>query len=525
MTLAPRDRVGWLGVVALGVLALWRIASAGAAAAPTAEEARLADGAYTLLHLPGAPAVAGGLVDVGARVQLTAYAWLTGALDRHDTVIGAGRELAVVAVVVALGALIALARRAGIRPAAAAVALALVVVTPQAASALATFGAGTLGVAWVALGAAVVTGRGRVRALGAIAVLFGVVTAPLIAVPVTIAVVGATARRQAPVAAVALALGSAAVVLVVLSPMPDGATVTGSAVLLVAAGLAVLAAQASPALRLAAAVTTGTVVVVALPWAPAATLVPALVVTTATLVAALANRVAVPARSWSGRAAASAVATAAAAAVIVTGVAALQPSPPAPTHLAMARWITSTTPHSVTIDAPVGIRADLVRDGVAAGRIVPGGTIVVSAGSGPGDALAGFGTGADRLVATGAEPVPEVGAAEVAARASVGRLLAANQNLVAPAPVRDALASGSVDPRALLILAGLAGRGPVLVDDLPVVTGEPPRQARHQVRLRGIDPDTRTWLAGQLPPYAPQVSVATATLTWPVPTTATLTTP
>jgi hypothetical protein len=185
------------------------------------------------------------------------------------------------------------------------------------------------------------------------------------------------------------------------------------------------------------------------------------------------------------------------------------------------------------------VRSDLVRAGVPAERFADDGVLVVSAGTiasadapagsaspgaparvapaGSGPAvLARFGDGADLLevrVAGGTAPPAPTRLADAGAR------LAGNPNLAAPTEVRDSLRDGAVDPRALVVLAGLAGRGPVTVVDLPVVPGEDPALLRHRVVLAGPDPPAREWLAAQRPPFAPVLtgSPDALTLTWPVP--------
>jgi hypothetical protein len=91
--------------------------------------------------------------------------------------------------------------------------------------------------------------------------------------------------------------------------------------------------------------------------------------------------------------------------------------------------------------------------------------------------------------------------------------------------VRALLTSGAVDPRALAVLGGLAGRGDVTVTALPVVDGEDPAAARHRVVLTATEPDTLGWLRAQQPPYAPLVAAGAdgaVTLTWPLPAPATV---
>jgi hypothetical protein len=122
-----------------------------------------------------------------------------------------------------------------------------------------------------------------------------------------------------------------------------------------------------------------------------------------------------------------------------------------------------------------------------------------------------------RVEAADAAAVDAV-AAEAPARASAGRRLADNPNLVAPDGVREVLRAGWVDSRALVVLVGLTAFGPVTVVDLPVVPGEDVALPRHRVLLAGVAGPTGTWLRAQRPPFAPVPGgPSTTTPTWPLP--------
>lgn len=88
--------------------------------------------------------------------------------------------------------------------------------------------------------------------------------------------------------------------------------------------------------------------------------------------------------------------------------------------------------------------------------------------------------------------------------------------------MREAIRQGRLDTRALVLLAGLTGSGPVTVVELPVVPGETAAVPLHQLTLaQPVDATTQGWLRIQLPPFAPVVT-STATgvvLSWPVPST------
>lgn len=275
------------GVGVAAGLAVLRIALVGRDSAATLVETRLTGGDPSLT---GTAVVALG--ERAARAQLLVYTQVTGAAQRYPDLLGAGRELALVACVVLLTALVAAAVHLMVRPVAVAFVLVALAASGSAVDALATFGPGLLGVAWLAVGGALLLGtRTPVRVLGVVAVSAGVLTAPLLAVPVAVFVVCVTARRWAPVAEVAAALGSAILVLAWLSPTPAAGAAVGSGrvVLVALAGGIVVIAIALRGFR-AAAVTTASVALLAVtPWTGADTLVPAVVVAVLLLGTAIAD--------------------------------------------------------------------------------------------------------------------------------------------------------------------------------------------------------------------------------------------
>ncbi|MDT0351242.1 hypothetical protein [Pseudonocardia charpentierae] len=239
---------------------------------------------------------AGAVAPVGARglahLQLVAYAELTGAAHRYPDLTGAAQELALVACAVALTALVAVAVRLRVHPVALAPMLVLLAACPPAVGVLVTFGSGLLGTAWLSAGAALLTSpRSLARALGVAVMVLGLLTAPLLAVPVAVLVVGITARRWAPTAAVASALGCAALVLVHLSATPEtsvtsATTGTGRDLLVATAAVVVVVGLVFRGLRAVAAATASTaLLLVGAPWTSFA-LLPALVVATVALGAA-----------------------------------------------------------------------------------------------------------------------------------------------------------------------------------------------------------------------------------------------
>jgi hypothetical protein len=532
--LPVRPPVAMLAVAALGVFVVWRVALAASRLPAAVGETRLVDGSAAVLG--GRGGIGSGFGELVAGLQLTGYAALTRAFDRYPDLLGGARELALVAAVVLLVAVVVVARRWGIGPLAlAAVLVALAACTP-AVAALATFGPGLLGAAWLAVGAAL-TGPGRSprRLVGALAGAVGIASAPLLAVPVAVAVVVLTARRWAPTAEVAAALGSAALVLAILSPLSATSTVVGGdrIVLVVAGAVVVVGGLLLPGLRAAAATAGSVVLLAAVPWAGADTAVPALVVATVVLGAALVHEVAarVAARPPAVRRAAGVVAALGAVALAVVAVLVVvpevRPAPapaPAPAqavpHAALAAWITGTTAPGDTVTVPPELVRPLLADGVPADRLGPGGSLLVRpAGPRTAAVLARFGDGPTALgvEAVDATAVDAV-AAEAPARAAAGRQLASNPSLVAPDGVREVLRAGGVDSRALVLLVGLTAFGPVTVVDLPVVPGEDVALPRHRVLLADVAGPTGTWLRAQRPPFAPIVGGPfTTTLTWPLP--------
>jgi hypothetical protein len=524
-----RAVVAVLGVLVLGALVVWRVALAAARLPAVVGETQLIDGAAAMLRQPGT-GPGSGFGELVARLQLAGYAGLTGAFDRHPELLGGARELALVATVVLLVAVAVVARRWGVRSLALAVVLAALAVCSPAVAALATFGPGLLGVAWLAVGAALAQpARRSMRVAGAFAGVLGIATAPVLAVPVAVAVVVLTARRWAPTAEVAAALGSSALVLAILSPLSATSPVVGPdrTVLLVAGAVVVVGGFLLPGLRAAAATAGSVVLLAALSWSGADVAVPALVVATVVVGAALVHEVAVRAASRPPAVRRAAAVLAALGAVAATVVSVLVLAPdlrPAPAaqvpHAALAAWIHGTTVAGDTVTVPPELTADLLADGVPADRLGPGGKLLVRADGQRGAAeLARFGDGPTALSVGAADaPAADAVAAEAPARISAGSQLADNPDLVAPEGVRVVLRAGGVDSRALALLAGLTAQGPVTVADLPVVAGEDVALPRHRVVLTGVDDRTLAWLRAQRPPFAPIVAgPGPTTLTWPLP--------
>lgn len=484
----------WVVCAVLGVLAVVRVALAAARLPARPGEAELVDGAYAVLRLPGVPAPGGGgPTEIVARAQIAGYAQLTGAFERWPDVLDGARELSVVTFCLLLVAVMVVGRRRGALPIA--VGLALFVVIDPAVDTFAAVGPGQLGVAWLAVAGALGLSRSRVsRGVAAPAAVLGVVTAPLLIVPVVVVVVlvvlaaltsaGAEGARTARVAllgtaVVATALGGV-LALTRPAPVPPAGAVPDTLRALLVVGVLV---AASALVRAAVAGPTG--------------------VRRGLVAAAVAGWVAL---------------------AVVSTVTARPDQRAESPHRDLAAWIVAVTAPPTTLRAPPGVWSDLIRDGVPADRLGPDGTLVIGVGPGQ-DGLARFGAGPAQLSVRPAGPdTPITTILERESRITAGLQLAGNPRLAAPDAVRETLSAGGVDSRALVILGGLAGRGPIAVTDLPVVAGEEPALPRHRVVITGLSPADLDWLRAQLPPFAPMIAPipdnrapGELTLSWTVP--------
>ena len=294
-----RAALAWAAVAGLGGLVLVRMVLGVAGAAATAGEQQLGSAVLTgpLTGWPG---------DLAARAQLTGYAYLTGAFERHPEPVGAARELALLAAVITVVALGALGRRLRIRPLAIGAGLGLLAAVGPAVLALGSFGPGQLGVMWLAVGGALLVSTGRpARTLGAAAVVVAVLTLPTLVIALAAAVVAATAARgvsragptgprELARAAAAAGLGAAAAVLLARLPATPTTLLDATGqfwliavtALLVAGGVA-LADRRQQATAVGAAVL---LVLVGWRYPGADALLPGLTVSVALLGAALADR-------------------------------------------------------------------------------------------------------------------------------------------------------------------------------------------------------------------------------------------
>jgi putative peptide zinc metalloprotease protein len=210
---AARLYADLLAVGLLGATLILRVAQVAMSAPLSPAEARISSSAAGVLYTGRAFASAVGPGEVMVREQLVAYAQLTSAFDRHADVLTEGRELAVVSVAVLVICLLVLAAIHRCRPVVPAVPLLALTVMAPAVTALATLDPGVVGAAWVAVGVIALTlavrqhgrrysSRMLVRYVflavgGVVAVVMGVVTAPLLAVPLSVGAVVVVVRRGA----------------------------------------------------------------------------------------------------------------------------------------------------------------------------------------------------------------------------------------------------------------------------------------------------------------------------------------
>lgn len=218
--------------------------------------------------------------------------------------------------------------------------------------------------------------------------------------------------------------------------------------------------------------------------------------------------------------AAALAALAAAMVILPSRVAPAGPAPADPRSVqALAAWITSETDAAALVEAPDDVRASLARGGVPPARFgVPASLVVTRGAPGPGRAVARFGDGPAALIVTRPGSPADDRSAR-AARAGFGAQLANNAALTAPPDVRAMLADGRVDPRALLVLAGLAALGPFEIVAIPAGPAEDAGLPRHRVAIAGLDPARLDWIRAQRPPLAPELTIdgPRVSLTWPVP--------
>lgn len=514
-------RRGCVGLALLAVgaavaLRVWR----SAASLPVATiEARLADGALAGLRgLHGAPSSGPG--ELLARQQLLWWGRLTGAFDRHASVVLAGREFALVSSSVLVLCLLVLVARGLLRPIAAGIPLLAVLAMGPAVTVLGTLTPALVGAAWCAAGATLLaTTRGRTAAAtGAVALAVGIATAPSLAVPVAAASAVLFLRRgvlgRAPasgrhVSADATAEVDQARWLPALLVLPVGGlagflTQSGSlplhsadrVVLLLTAGVAAVGTLGVRRLRPLAVAVLVALGMALLPW-PASGQAVVLVLLSAVLAAAalLDHVVRRQPQERPHPLLRAAVAGPALVLVVVGGLFLPLVAAPSP-HTALAGWIMGPASGGKPVSVPPVLWGDLVRDGVPPARLRVSGTPEASATTwtvlpATGDPLsataAAFPDGGSaltvRLSPTGLAEQRARSAQERQAAAqqqavpaspqTLGGLLASSPHLTATPDVVSAVAAGNVDSRALALLAVLVAQHRVQLGEFPTTAGAP----------------------------------------------------
>lgn len=195
--------------------------------------------------------------------------------------------------------------------------------------------------------------------------------------------------------------------------------------------------------------------------------------------------------------------------------------------------------HAVAVDAAT--RDLLVGQGLPAERTVPldprpvgPHVLVLPASGGPDAARSRDGsavvTGWVDAAGRGVEvrrplPPPDEVARAGAERARFGSALSDNPRLEFAPEVRDLLRGGAVDPRLMVLLAGLAGSLTIGVGELPAAPGGVPEEGPHRAAvITTVDgaPTTdaaagavlQDLVAGQNPPFRPEVLARTSESLW-----------
>jgi putative peptide zinc metalloprotease protein len=412
--IADRTAVGWawrigathravvrriavvVGVGTLGVLLVLRVAHVAWSHPAAAGELRLVDGAWAVLHGVEAPAAGSG--DLLLRLQLVGYAGLTGAFERHDTLLAGGRELAVVASGALVAALLvfALTRRA--RPITVALPLLALLVMGPAVIVLATVGSGLVGTAWAAVGALVLASARRLGAAvpGILAIAVGVATEPMVAVPLALGIgvflrrdsrpTGWSARhavrppRARPDTAYEAHRAWLAVLLVtpvagLVATVPSGPAdlplvASERAVFLLLTALVAGVGLLLRDVRLPAAAAGSATLLVLLPWRGAGAALPLALVAVALLaVLMIAAWTSGPVQTRPHPLLRAAVVLPALV-LVVTGALFLPSAGQTPPHEQLAGWISGPSSSGGTVAVPAGLWGDLLRDGVPPDRLV-----------------------------------------------------------------------------------------------------------------------------------------------------------
>ena len=514
---------------------------------PLPDDGRLAVPAYGLLGgSDDGPLSPDGL----AAGHTAAYAAVTRAFGRHDTLVGAEREVLLVALL--LGAVLVwrTARRLGASGPACAIGLlslaAVLAVLPLAAVATPA----ALAVPWAALAGWLLTRPGRLPAgFAAVVLVPAVLLAPDLllallaaggtALATSVWAVGRTARVGAVAGATVAGLAALRYALPRWDPEPtDPARWGGSTAALVVLGAVLLVVAALsgwqvPALR---PVAVGLLSLTALGVLPPSARVPALVLAVplaALLVAVLAAPLTAPRRRRASappwrRPLVLAAAAAMVALVVLAGVGfATAPRDDfgAAAEGDLLEWAGSHLPAGATVEADPVLATELQQAGAPAGMFGTSGgpaagpdgpalQVTRDDGSSTGLVVARFTDAAGRMLAVVDPAAVPPDAAALDRRRTLGAALLDNPATMAPEPAAQLLRDGDVDPRLLSLLAGLTARFGVQLADLPVVPGEedlvPVRSA--VLAAAGGRPltegteqldDVLAWLSAQRGPFAP----------------------
>jgi putative peptide zinc metalloprotease protein len=413
---AVRRGVALTVLLGIGTLLAARVARVAESHPATTSEIGLSGSALAAVRgVSGAPST--GWDEVLTREQLAWYARLTGAFDRHATVVAAGRELAMVATVVLVACLVALVATRHIRPLAAGMALVVVLVMGPAVTVLASLRPEVVASAWTAVGLLLLGyARGRAMSLlGLLAVVLGLATQPLLAAPLAVGFgvlvathvlrqrAGSSASpkharrrpaasryRQWLVPALVLPVIGLAVLVTGRGDLPlNGSERT---VLLLLAGLVVASGLFVRRVRPLAAGAACAVLLAALPWTGNSSALSLALVAVALLGALFTQAVTTgPVESRPHPLLRGAVGIPV---LVLMGVGSLfAPDTASPPPVAeLAAWITSPASDGRPVDVPPELWGDLLRNGVPAERL----------------RLIGSGTGADAVwtVDVG-DPAPE----------------------------------------------------------------------------------------------------------------------
>ncbi|WP_222598208.1 glycosyltransferase family 2 protein [Lentzea tibetensis] len=474
-------------------------------------EHRLVDAAFgALKDLPAGTGV--------TELQLRGYLSVTRALERHDGVLVAARELSAVATAVAAVSVVALlVFGLRMRPLAAGIAVLLLAFSGPAVVALTPVGTGVLAAAWIALAAALLVPGvqrrdGFLLALGGAAATAAVLTAPILLVPLF-----AVCALRWPYLAVAAVGAQVLLARRLPSDVADALTVEQRAVLLVTAVVVALVALPRKEIRPFAVL--ALVLAAQCAWLGQSgdVLLPALAVLSAVLLAGLLDAVHRPLL----------LANAIVLAVVVAVAGTLLVPRTGRWHdeARLAAWITANTTPTSILTAPPGLWSELLHAGLAPARVHRAGPatfdVVAGAGAGAGAVVARFG---DYTVQYRDRPSTE----DSFVRADAGRQLAANPRLLVSDEVGRALRDGEVDLRAMTLLAGLSSTHELVVADVRATEAErglgtPRREVvLSAVDGRGVDyPQSEqvllTWLKAQQAPYAPastRITPQGAVITW-----------